>query len=197
MRQHIRRHRAAQGLAARMIGSNAGFRAVPKPSTPPSRRMWYTWSTGTYHHVEVPMQTPRKRHPNATCVVCGRGFYAAPSVHRETCSMAVPDRELPAARPAPDRSGDTGAELSLGRRSVDSGSGVCPSPIPRPSSRRSPRLRPRASARDGAGTRPVSGAGEVVHHRNHVRDDNRPENLQLYGSNADHKRSEHRRDLLR
>lgn len=31
---------------------------------------------------------------------------------------------------------------------------------------------------------------EVVHHRNSVRDDNRPENLQLYGTNADHLRDE-------
>lgn len=31
---------------------------------------------------------------------------------------------------------------------------------------------------------------EVVHHRNGVRDDNRPENLQLYGTNADHLRDE-------
>ena len=35
--------------------------------------------------------------------------------------------------------------------------------------------------------------GEVVHHLNHVRDDNRPENLELFGSNGEHKRTEHRR----
>lgn len=28
--------------------------------------------------------------------------------------------------------------------------------------------------------------GEVVHHINHVRDDNRPENLQLFASHSDH-----------
>jgi hypothetical protein len=32
---------------------------------------------------------------------------------------------------------------------------------------------------------------EVVHHRNHVTTDNRPENLQLFATNAEHKRSEH------
>ncbi len=33
---------------------------------------------------------------------------------------------------------------------------------------------------------------EVVHHLNEVKDDNRPENLQLYRSNADHKREDMR-----
>lgn len=33
---------------------------------------------------------------------------------------------------------------------------------------------------------------EVVHHRNHDTTDNRIENLELFASNADHKRSEHR-----
>lgn len=31
---------------------------------------------------------------------------------------------------------------------------------------------------------------EVVHHRNKIRSDNRPANLQLFGTNADHLRAE-------
>jgi hypothetical protein len=139
------------------------------------------------------MQAPKKRHPNASCVICGRGFYAQPSIHRETCSMECRTENyrrrgllLTGAKPGPANSRWAGGRWRQGQGYV-----LVLAPE-HPHADRHGYVREHRLVMERVLGRYLT-PGEVVHHRNHVRDDNRPENLELFASNGEHKHTEHLR----
>jgi hypothetical protein len=133
------------------------------------------------------------RRPNAECQVCGAPFYAQPSIRRVTCSMPCRTEYYR----------QVGNLLSGGQRGEKNprwGGGRFLHQakywlVLRPDHPRADRhgyVREHHLVMEAHLGRFLT-ATEVVHHRNHETTDNRVENLELFASNAEHKRTEHQR----
>jgi hypothetical protein len=131
------------------------------------------------------------RRPNRTCQECGAPFYGAPSQDRLTCSFRCRTEHL-------RRSGNllTGAKPGSenprwrGGRFLHQGRYWLVLRPDHPQADNHGYVREHRLVMEGMLGRFLLPT-EVVHHRNHDSTDNRPENLQLFASNAEHKRSEH------
>lgn len=139
------------------------------------------------------MKKAPNRVPNRTCVVCSKPYYRPPSNVSQACSMVCRTENyrrmgtLLTGAPT----GQENPRWKGGR--YRQGQGYVLVLVPgHPHADRHGYVREHRLVMEqtlGRYLRP----GEVVHHRNHVRDDNRPENLELFASNGDHKRTEHER----
>ena len=147
------------------------------------------------------MQTAPKRRPNTVCQVCSSGMYRRPKELREGrgryCSRACRNR----AHPLPDgRNLPTmyGADNPAWRGGVThkrtKGNYVGPRYVRCPAgllcmARSDGYVMEHRLVMARRIGRPLL-RSEVVNHINHDPRDNRPENLELYPSNGDHKRGE-------
>ena len=141
----------------------------------------------------MPQKKPPNRKPNATCQECGAPFYAAPSAKRVTCSM--PCRTdyyrrignlLTEGRSGPDN------HRWKGGRFLHQGKYWLVLRPDHPHADRHGYVREHRLVMEkqlGRFLRP----GEVVHHRDGNGQNNAPENLELFASNGEHKRTEHQR----
>jgi hypothetical protein len=139
------------------------------------------------------MKKNPNRVPNRTCVVCSKPYYRALSNQSQTCSMACLDvnyrrmgNYLKGAS-----TGAANPRWKGGRYQQDQGYVLVLVPDHPHADRHGYVREHRLVMEQSLGRYLVP--GEVVHHRNHVRDDNRLENLELFGSNGEHKRTEHLR----
>lgn len=139
------------------------------------------------------MKKPPNRVPNRTCVVCSKPYYRALSNRSQTCSMACRTENyrrmgvLLTGAPT----GPKNPRWKGGRYRQDQDY-VLVLVRDHPHADRHGYVREHRLVMEQVLGRYLE-PGEVVHHRNHVRDDNRPENLELFGSNGEHKRTEHLR----
>ena len=130
------------------------------------------------------------RRPNAVCQICGKAFYAAPSSKRVTCSLAcrtVYYRQLGILLEGAPK-GERNPRWKGGRFVNDQGYVLVLTPD-HPCADRHGYVREHRLVMESHLGRYLE-PREVVHHINHDRSDNRLENLRLYSSNGEHKRSE-------
>lgn len=132
------------------------------------------------------------RRPNATCVICSQPFYAQPSIKRSTCSMACRSEHYRRIQNYPAPSPMERNHFWKGGRTLHQGKYWLVKVADHPNGDHRGYVREHHLVMEQALGRYLL-PGEVVHHRNHVTTDNRLENLELFASNADHKRSEHLR----
>jgi hypothetical protein len=130
------------------------------------------------------------RRPNAQCLICSALFYASPSVKRVTCSMSCRTeyyRQIGNLLTG-GKSGPENPQWK-GGRSLHQGRYWLILQPDHPQADRKGYVREHRLVMEKMIGRLLL-PGEVVHHKNHVTTDNRPENLELFASNADHKRTE-------
>lgn len=136
--------------------------------------------------------TVPNRRPNRECVECGSPFYGAPKQERLTCSFPCRTERMRRAgqllQGAPK--GEANPRWKGGRHLHQDRYWLVLRPD-HPHADRHGYVREHRLVMEQVLGRLLL-PGEVVHHRNHVTTDNRPENLEVFASNADHKRSEHR-----
>lgn len=133
------------------------------------------------------------RRPNATCQICGQPFYAQPSVRRVTCSLACRTQYYRMLGTLLTE-GRSGAENPRwrGGRCLHQGKYWLVRQPDHPQADRHGYVREHRLVMEQTLGRYLT-RREVVHHLNGDSLDNRPENLELFGSNAEHKRTEHQR----
>jgi HNH endonuclease len=137
------------------------------------------------------MKKAPNRVPNRTCVMCSKPYYRAWSNVSQACSMTCRTENyrrmgtlLTGAAEGPANPRWKGGRWTQGQ-------GYVLVLVPdHPSRDRHGYVREHRLVMEQKLGRYLV-PGEVVHHLNHVRDDNRPENLELYASNGEHKRNEH------
>lgn len=138
------------------------------------------------------MKKPNRR-PNAQCQVCGAPFYAQPSIRRVTCSL--PCRTEYYRNLGTLLTGGQAGELNhrwKGGRWLHQGRYWLVLNPEHPFADRHGYVREHRLVMEAHLGRSLE-PQEVVHHRNHDTLDNRLENLELFASNREHKRTEHRR----
>ena len=140
------------------------------------------------------MQKAPNRRPNAACSVCSGPFYRPPSrPQNTTCSMVCRTKRyrMLGVLLTGGKSGPDNWRWKGGRYPNDQGY-ILVLARDHPRADRHGYVREHRLVMEKTLGRYLE-PQEVVHHLNHIRDDNRPENLDLYPSNGAHKHNEHKK----
>lgn len=142
-----------------------------------------------------------KRYPNTTCDLCGEPIYRRPSTLRinagKYCSRACRNRAHPhtgARATSPSLLGESNPAWNGGGY-IEPGKGYRMIRMPdHPRARQNGYVLEHILVAEKMLGRSLL-PGEEVHHINHERADNRPENLKVYASHLEHWMEEHIEDV--